>query len=130
MQVIAVGNGDCSPPAAQTRTGPIRASGSYLAPCAATAMRKNSNSACGTGKPYYWCKNIVEKAKPPKANPIGRGGPQVRNRLYFVLNTFSTCAVGARRNISFLRTRGICHQVAGRGDAETPTAADVYAFGR
>jgi hypothetical protein len=34
---------------------------------------------------------------------------QVRNRLYFVLNTFSTCAVGARRNISFLRTRGICH---------------------
>jgi hypothetical protein len=52
------------------------------------------------------CKNIVEKAEPPEPETIGRGGPQVRNRLYFLLDTFSTCAVGARRNNFILENTG------------------------
>jgi len=52
------------------------------------------------------CKNIVEKAEPPEPDPIGRGGPQVHNRLYFLLDTFSTCAVGARRNNFILENTG------------------------
>jgi hypothetical protein len=52
------------------------------------------------------CKNIVEKAEPPEPDPIGRGGPQVHNRLYFLLGTFSTCAVGNRRNNFILENRG------------------------
>jgi len=52
------------------------------------------------------CKNIVEKAEPPEPNPIGRGGPQVHNRLYFLLDTFSTCVVGARRNNFILENTG------------------------
>ena len=52
------------------------------------------------------CKNIVEKAEPPEPNPIGRGGPQVHNRLYFLLDTFSTCAVGMRRNNFILENTG------------------------
>jgi hypothetical protein len=52
------------------------------------------------------CKNIVEKAEPPEPDPIGRGGPQVHNRLYFLLDTFSTCAVAARRNNFILENTG------------------------
>jgi len=52
------------------------------------------------------CKNIVEKAEPSEPDPIGRGGPQVHNRLYFLLDTFSTCAVGARRNNFILENTG------------------------
>lgn len=52
------------------------------------------------------CKNIVDTAEPPEPNPIGRGGPQVHNRLYFLLNTFSTCAVGTRRNNFILENTG------------------------
>jgi hypothetical protein len=52
------------------------------------------------------CKNIVEKAEPPEPDPIGRGGPQVHNRLYFLLGTFSTCAVGERRNNFILENTG------------------------
>lgn len=52
------------------------------------------------------CKNIVERAEPPEPHPIGRGGPQVHNRLYFLLDTFSTCAVGARRNNFILENTG------------------------
>jgi hypothetical protein len=52
------------------------------------------------------CKNIVAKAEAPEPNPIGRGGPQVHNRLYFLLDTFSTCAVGARRNNFVLENTG------------------------
>src|SRR5262245_5493065 len=52
------------------------------------------------------CKNIVEKAEPPEPDPIGRGGPQVHNRLYFLLDTFSVCAVGPRRNNFILENTG------------------------
>jgi hypothetical protein len=52
------------------------------------------------------CKNVVEKAEPPEPNPIDRGGPRVHNRLYFLLNTFSTCAVGTRRNNFILENTG------------------------
>ena len=52
------------------------------------------------------CKDIVEKSEPPEPHPIGRGGPQVHNRLYFLLDTFSTCAVGARRNNFVLENTG------------------------
>jgi hypothetical protein len=52
------------------------------------------------------CKNIVERAEPSEPPPIGRGGPQVHNRLYFLLDTFSTCAVGARRNNFILENTG------------------------
>jgi hypothetical protein len=52
------------------------------------------------------CKNIVEKTEPPEPDPIGRGGPQVHNRLYFLLSTFSTCAVGTRRNNFILENTG------------------------
>jgi len=52
------------------------------------------------------CENIVDKTEPPEPNPIGRGGPQVHNRLYFLLSTFSTCAVGNRRNNFILENTG------------------------
>jgi hypothetical protein len=52
------------------------------------------------------CKNIVEMSEPAEPNPIGRGGPQVHNRLYFLFSTFSTCAVGTRRNNFILENTG------------------------
>jgi hypothetical protein len=52
------------------------------------------------------CKNVVDKAEPPEPDPIGRGGPQVHNRLYFLLSSFSTCVVGTRRNYFILENRG------------------------
>jgi hypothetical protein len=52
------------------------------------------------------CKNIVAKAEHLEPDPIGRGGPQVHNRLYFLISTFSTCAVGTRRNNFILENTG------------------------